>query len=43
MTVSLTRDDDGQPQPVLTVLTAPGEAEEIFRYDPVESVATPTP
>jgi hypothetical protein len=35
MTVSLTRDADGRPTPVLTVITAPGEAEEVFSYAPV--------
>jgi hypothetical protein len=43
LTVSLTQDDDGQPQPVLTVLTAPGEAEEIFPYEPVGALATLAP
>jgi CubicO group peptidase (beta-lactamase class C family) len=43
MTVSLTQDDDGQPQPVLTVLTAPGEAEEIYPYEPVGALATLAP
>jgi CubicO group peptidase (beta-lactamase class C family) len=43
MTVSLTQDAAGQPQPVLTVLTAPGEAEESFAYELVEAVATTAP
>jgi CubicO group peptidase (beta-lactamase class C family) len=41
MTVSLTQDADGQPQPVLTVLAAPGDAEEVYPYEPVGAVATP--
>ena len=43
MTVSLTRDDAGQPQPVLTVLTAPGETEEMYSYEPVGTAATLAP
>ncbi|MCA9880874.1 MAG: beta-lactamase family protein, partial [Thermomicrobiales bacterium] len=34
LTVSLTQDAAGQPQPVLTVVTAPGEAEERYQYEP---------
>lgn len=35
LTVSLAQDAAGLPQPVLTVVTAPGEAAERYRYEPV--------
>ena len=43
MTVSLTQAADGRPTPVLTVIAAPGDADEVFTYEPVGTVATPAP
>ncbi|MCC6314345.1 MAG: hypothetical protein IT337_10070, partial [Thermomicrobiales bacterium] len=43
LTVSLTRDAAGRPQPVLTAATGPGEAAEVYAYEPVAAGATPTP
>lgn len=33
--VTFTQDAGGQPQPVITVLTAPGEATEIYHFEPI--------
>jgi CubicO group peptidase (beta-lactamase class C family) len=43
LTVSLALNDSGEAQPVLTVVAAPGEAEEVYPYALVETGATPTP
>jgi CubicO group peptidase (beta-lactamase class C family) len=43
MHVALEEDATGQPRVVLTAQADPGEAELVYRYEPVDAIATPTP
>jgi hypothetical protein len=43
MGVTLERDAGGRPRVVLTAQADAGEADLVYRYEPVDALATPTP